>query len=143
MTRTITMITTVATLATGALALRAVAARADGDKPVPPEQGIAACVEFREKAVACKDVLADYFASFAPPEQRARIRERALAEIIADGSGPLEPRRAKCAEAQARSPYTERVLATLRGCATKTDCTAQLACAKPIMNAMMAKQRKQ
>jgi hypothetical protein len=129
------ILTSIATLALPVLAL------AD-DKPLPPDQGVAACVEFREKAVACKEVLADYFASFAPPERRARIREKALAEIIADGSGPLEARRAKCAESQAAAPYTEADVATLRACAAKTDCDAQLACAKPVMQKLTGTRRK-
>jgi hypothetical protein len=133
MTKTLTLI---ATLALPSLALAA------EDKPVTPDQGVAACVEFREKAVACKDVLADYFASFAPAERRASIREKVVAEIVADGSGPLEARRAKCAASQAPAPNTEADLATLHACAAKTDCNAQLACAKPVMDKMMVKRRK-
>jgi hypothetical protein len=128
-------LTLIATLTLPALAL------AD-DKPVAPDQGVAACVEFREKAVACKDVLADYFASFAPAERRASVREKVLAEIVDDGSGPLEARRAKCAESQAAAPYTEADVATLRACAAKTNCDAQLACAKPVMQKMTGKRRK-
>jgi hypothetical protein len=130
------------TIALIAVALPSFAVSAASDKPLPADQAVAACVEFKEKAVACKEVLADYFASFAPAEKRQRLREKAMQEIVAEGTGPLEPRQAKCAESQARQPYTEAEATALRACAAKTDCQAQLDCAKPLMSKMTGRSKK-
>jgi RNA polymerase sigma-70 factor (ECF subfamily) len=118
------------------LVLPALANAGDASKPLPKEEAVNTCIWYKEVAVKCKEELADYFASFAPagtpPEKRARYRARALEEIVAEGTGPLEPRRAKCAVDIEKQPITYGDLALLKSCAAqaKDDCKAAVECAK-------------
>src|SRR5262245_46049540 len=113
------------------LALSALPARAgDASKPLPRDQAIATCVAYKEKAVACKEELADFFAGFAPADQRPRFREKALQEIVAEGTGPLAPRQDKCAKDVEKSPLTEADRAAMETCSAVKDCHAAIECAK-------------
>jgi RNA polymerase sigma factor (sigma-70 family) len=124
-------------------ALPALVAGADqGGKPLPREELIAVCVEFKEKALVCKEELADHFAAFAPPERREKIRAKALQEIVQEGSGPLEPRQKKCAEdvdPKGKKPMsfgalTEPDVAALRICEKETDCKKRVECGMAVLN---------
>ena len=106
-------------------------------KPLGRDEAIAACLEFKEKSLACKEELADHFAAMVPPERRAKIREKAMAELVAEGSGPLEPRRVKCAsdvDGKEKGPlpfgvFTDRDLAALRACEKESVCKKRVDCA--------------
>jgi RNA polymerase sigma factor (sigma-70 family) len=106
-------------------------------KPLARDEAIAACLEFKEKSLACKEELADHFAAMVPPERRAKIREKAMAEMVAEGSGPLEPRRNKCAsdvDGKEKGPmpfgiFTDRDLAAVRACEKESECKKRVECA--------------
>lgn len=111
----------------------AAAARAGG---TDRDAQIAFCVEAKEKALTCKEALADHFANMvpatAPAAQRDRVRAKALAEIVQEGSGPIEPRRAKCALDRDRGRRIGRLeradLAAIERCQDASDCQARVAC---------------
>jgi RNA polymerase sigma-70 factor (ECF subfamily) len=117
------------------LVLPTLASAGEADKPLPREEGIKTCVWYKEVAVQCRNELADYFATFAkpgtPPEVLARYRQKALKEIVEEGTGPLEPRREKCAQDVDKRPITYGDLATLKTCAAQAhdDCKAAVTCA--------------
>jgi len=79
----------------------------------------------------------------APPEQRERFRAKVLEELVADGTGPREPRRQKCAATADRKPkaFPESDVKAARACFAKKDCDALFACLKPLMDKHMAKKR--
>ena len=119
------------------LVLPALATAGEADKPLPREEAINTCVWYKEVALQCRNELADFFvATYAkpdtPPETRARWREKALKEIVDEGSGPLGPRKEKCGRDIDKRPITYGDLATLKRCAAKVgdDCKAAVECAR-------------
>jgi len=119
------------------LVLPTLASAGEADKPLPREQAVDTCVWYKEVALQCRNELADFFvATFAkpdtPPETRARLRERALKEIVDEGTGPLAPRREKCGKDVDKRPITYGDLATLKRCAARVgdDCKAAVECAR-------------
>lgn len=106
----------------------------------PLQEGIDLCVAMREKIFECKDAFATAFVARlnAPAEQQSALRKKALEEITADGSGPLEPRQRACAEtAKSKgAPPPEKVKewkAKLEACFVKTDCNERVACMQPVV----------
>jgi hypothetical protein len=96
------------------------------------EEGIANCVQAKEIVVQCKDEMADFFAAMVPAERRACVRAKALKEIVEEGSGPLEPRRAKCGLDYDRGKQMGRVTAAdlkaMQACDKESGCKARVAC---------------
>jgi hypothetical protein len=116
------------------MAIVVLAALAGGDARTPGrDEGIALCVQAKEVMVACKDDLADHFAAMAPPDRRQSVRAKARQEIIDEGTGPLEPRQAKCGVDFDRGRPLGRMTAAdlegIKGCAKQErDCKARVAC---------------
>ena len=117
----------------------------EANQPLGREDAIAACVSFKEKVLVCKEELADHFAAMAPVERRAAIRAKALEEIVREGSGPLEPRQAKCAKDVDRKKkgkppfglFSTGDLSALEACDKQEDCKARIACGMKAMAAAM------
>ena len=114
---------------------------AGAEESVDPklQQGIDLCVQMRERIFECKEEFADVFvARFnPPPERKAALRKKALEEITADGSGPLEPRQKACAAMArpGRMPSDEQIQQmkkVLDDCA-KQDCKTRVACMSSIV----------
>jgi RNA polymerase sigma factor (sigma-70 family) len=129
------------------VALPALVAAAQDEKPLSRDENIAFCMEFRERTVVCKEELSHLFAEMAPPsttpEQRERIRQKALKEIEQDGTGPVEPRRAKCAASVDRGfSFTQGEVKAGRACMAEKDCKKSVACMRPHMEAKHKKPHK-
>jgi hypothetical protein len=110
------------------------AAPATAEDPKAPnrDETISLCVQAKEIVVQCKDEMADFFAAMVPAEKRASVRAKALKEIVEEGSGPLEPRRAKCGVDFDRGKRMGRVTAAdlkaMQTCDKERDCKARVAC---------------
>jgi RNA polymerase sigma-70 factor (ECF subfamily) len=101
------------------------------------------CVQMREKVFECKDAFAQAFVDKhnPPPERRAAMLARTLEEIVADGSGPLPPRKKACEQTVQKMlrPENEKVLRDklegmrklLAFCAAKSDCAERVECMVP------------
>ncbi len=136
MTRTRKNSRTTGAAALFGVALPALVAGAEAQDRSPTRQeGITACVEFKEKTVRCKAELADYFATFAPAEHREKLRRKAAEEIEEEGTGPLAPREAKCAAAVDGTSGKAEYWSAMRPCSDEPDCAKVVTCASPIMNA--------
>jgi hypothetical protein len=122
---------TIAVILTGAAG--GAAGGGQDDAAAAREGHIAACLEAKEKALTCKEELADHFAAMAEPERRDKLRAKALQEIVEEGSGPMPARRAKCAgdhDANKRiGRLTPADLTAFDGCAREApDCKARVKC---------------
>lgn len=109
------------------------------------------CVRFRERAHHCRAALVDPWvrarAQSRPdvakmlqsPEGYAELRATALAEFEADGSGPLAPRRARCAAVAERLPDSLRgYTVEMETCAMEDGCAAWAKCVVPVFEQMLA-----
>jgi RNA polymerase sigma factor (sigma-70 family) len=125
-----------------ALPILVASAQAQADMAALIEEGVDLCVEVREKVFECKNEFAEAFVNQRnpPPEQRKALVKKALEEIVADGSGPVEPRRDKC-RAMAKRTQGSQDEAQLRGkldgmkkvlafCAGKETCSDRVECMK-------------
>jgi RNA polymerase sigma factor (sigma-70 family) len=127
------------------IVLPALVASAEGQKPLPREEAITFCVEQREWIVQkCKEDYADLMVSRTPPERREAARKEWLQKLEEGGSGPLPPRREKCAAeldkgAQLASISTYAGREAIQACQKQTDCKAALACAQKYMFGANAK----
>jgi hypothetical protein len=80
--------------------------------------------------------MANHFVKDVPPEQRAKFKQKAIKDLKAEGSGPIEPRRRKCAEdvdeaERGRPPFglfKRADLAALEACDKEPACPARVAC---------------
>jgi RNA polymerase sigma-70 factor (ECF subfamily) len=122
------------------VAVPAMVAAAQDEKPLSRDEAIGFCVEFRERTVVCKEELSHMFADMVPPgtspEAKEKIRQKALKEIEEDGTGPLEPRRAKCARSIDRGlSFNEGDVKTGRACMAEKDCKKSVACIRPLFEA--------
>jgi hypothetical protein len=109
-------------------------------KPPKPDQlpdGVSLCVQMREQIFQCKEEFADAFVEMrnAPADKRASMRQKALEEITADGSGPLPPRRKKCEPmATAMSPaFLVEAQKQLATCGSTKDCKKRVSCIRELM----------
>lgn len=111
------------------------------------------CVRLHEQTAQCAEEFIDAVLSLrakyepgfsevlADPKARAEIRAEGLKEAAADGSGPLEPRRERCAQYAAKGPPVPASdPATLEECYKAHDCAAKLACMKPVLEVRAAAQ---
>jgi hypothetical protein len=124
-------------------AMMAGAARAE-DPSLEPSINL--CVEMRERIYQCRDEFAEAFVNHhsPPPERRAALKAKALEEITADGSGPLEPRRQVCADMAKRgmkppSDKLPELRKALAECSAKSDCQARVDCLMPVIKPMVGK----
>jgi hypothetical protein len=129
----------------GLLAL-ALANTAYAEDRAATEDAVNLCVEMRERIFECKEDFAEAFVAHhnPRPEQRQAMKAKALEEIIADGSGPLEPRRQVCAETMKRGPAppADKIRdfrQSLADCAAKSGCPARVACLMPLMKDRIGK----
>ena len=128
------------------VALPALVAAAQDEKPLTRDENIAFCVEFRERTVVCKEELSHMFANMmppsTPPEQKERVRQKALKEIEEDGTGPVEPRRAKCAASVDHGfSFTQSEVKAGRACLDEKDCKKSVACMQPLVETKHRKSR--
>jgi RNA polymerase sigma factor (sigma-70 family) len=113
-------------------------------EPALNEAAVNGCVELREKVFECDAAFAELFIKNAPAERKNALRGKVLEEIAADGAGPVEPRRKKCADMLSKRPMSasrEQLAAFeqgLRACYAKTDCQARASCLWPIMERLNA-----
>ena len=116
-----------------------VAGAEESGKTLTKEESIDFCVDMREKTAECKEEFADHFASMGPPERREAIRKKVLEELVADGTGPREPRRQKCAAQAERKPpsYKQEDVKEARKCFAEKDCKTAFACLKPLIDKQM------
>jgi hypothetical protein len=87
---------------------------------LPPDQAAAFCVRLHEQVATCPsefidmnlELRAKYFPAFAAkiadPAARAEILQQGVKETLADGTGPAEPRRARCQDYVAHGPPVPR-----------------------------------
>jgi hypothetical protein len=119
--------------------LPALAASAEGAKPLPRDEAIAFCIEQREWIVQkCKEDFADLLVERVPPDKREARRKEWLKKLEEGGAGPLEVRKQKCAEeldkkAQLASISTYAGRDAVRACQKESDCKVALACARKFM----------
>jgi RNA polymerase sigma-70 factor (ECF subfamily) len=133
-----------AALIGAATALPAFVAGAQAE-PSMVEQGVGICVEMREKVFDCKAEFAEAFVTRLnpKPELRKMYVRKALEEIVADGSGPVEPRREKCramiskieaagneGEIKAKIDGMKKLVAY---CAAKAECSERVECMMPFL----------
>jgi RNA polymerase sigma factor (sigma-70 family) len=113
-----------------------VASASDGNRPLGRTEAIEACVRFKERSLACAEQLVDHFVRDVPNEQRAKLRQKALKDLKAEGSGPIEPRRRTCAadvdaKENGRPPFglfKVAHLTALEACDKEPDCSVRVAC---------------
>jgi hypothetical protein len=101
------------------------------------------CVQTRERIFECKDEFAEAFVAHhnPPAAQRAKMKQKALEEIVGDGSGPLEPRRQACSQG-GPPPAPEKLAALEQGlarCAATPNCQARVDCLMPVIKDMLGK----
>jgi hypothetical protein len=109
-----------------------------------PEEATNHCVQLHEQLATCSgefidmnlELRARYFPPFAEklanPADRAEIRKMGIAEAIADGTGPIEPRRERCKEYVEHGPKVPRAeVAVAEGCFQKASCAEKIACLRP------------
>lgn len=121
----------------------------EASKPLSRDEAISACLDFKPKAVVCKEELADLFAAMATPDRRAKVRERALKEIVDEGTGPIEARRNKCTidvdqKEKGHPPFgilTRGDLAAAQACDSESNCKERVACWTKVLHG--AKKRPQ
>jgi RNA polymerase sigma-70 factor (ECF subfamily) len=128
--------------------LPVLAASAADSKTLTPEETIDFCIEMREEMLACKDVVADVRSSRVPADKRESTRRVILQEVMEDGSGPLEARKAKCA-VELKSPkaawishITKADAGTIRACKAQQDCKLRMACWMNAIQPIVARSRK-
>jgi hypothetical protein len=127
-----------------------------GTDNLPPDEALAFCVVLHEQLAACAgefidmnlDLRAKYFPPFAEevanPTARAEMRKEGVAEAIADGTGPIEPRRDRCQQYVAHGPKVPRSdVAESAGCFQKASCAEKIACLRPTQEARYAARAKE
>jgi hypothetical protein len=112
-------------------------------KPLTAEEEIAACVTLRERANECRELFIDELIDLRTrrtvtpmtKEQRQASRAKGVADLQADATGPLEPRRKKCAadlavaKANPPPPVPDRAdVAKLDRCYRHKDCKQRVDC---------------
>lgn len=126
-----------------ALPLLVASSQAQADASPLFEEAVTMCVEMRERVFECKAEFAESFVAQRnpPPEQRKALIKKALEEITADGSGPLEPRRDRCRVTTKNMQGGPQDEATKRGkldgmkkvlafCSAKENCAERVECMK-------------
>jgi RNA polymerase sigma-70 factor (ECF subfamily) len=132
--------------------LPSLAAGAEGAQDAALESSVVgACVELHEKMNECRDLFVDTMLDLhlakagqkVTPEQRAKMREKLVRDLTEMGTGPLEPRQARCKVMVEKMGEHHRKVAESRGsslkaCYSQPDCQARLACMKPILEELLA-----
>jgi hypothetical protein len=84
------------------------------------------------------DLRSQYFPEFAKrvatPEARAEARSEGIKETLADGTGPIEPRRQRCAEYAKHGPPSPRtVVSEAERCYAMPACAEKVECMRSIL----------
>jgi hypothetical protein len=121
-----------------------------------PEEATNHCVRLHEQLATCAgefidmnlDLRAKYFPPFAKevanPEARAEMRKEGIAEAVADGTGPVEPRRERCKQYVEHGPQVPRgEVAEAEVCFQKASCAEKIACLRPSQEERYAKRAKE
>jgi RNA polymerase sigma factor (sigma-70 family) len=118
-----------------------VASAQSGGRELSRDEHIEFCVHRWERMAACKEGFADHFAGKQPPERREAHRLRFIEMATEAGTGPIEPRRQKCAASvdKVQPTMTAAAVSEVERCLAETDCQAMLACMKPILDRAPAK----
>jgi RNA polymerase sigma-70 factor (ECF subfamily) len=127
--------------------LPALVAGAEQSRQLTPPEALDFCVEMRERSLVCKEVLADIRVARVPREAREASRRLVLQEIVEDGTGPVERRRAKCA-ADLQLPgafwialLTRADVSAIRDCHVEKDCKMGIACWMNTVEPVVARSR--
>ena len=114
-----------------------VASAQTGGRELSRDEHIAFCVHRWERMAACREEFADYFSNKMPPDRRLAHRARFIEKATEAGTGPIEPRRQKCAEMvdRVQPTMTSAAVENVEQCLAKPTCQAVVACMKPIMDA--------
>ncbi len=84
------------------------------------------------------------YSQMANPETRAEIRKEGIAEAVADGTGPLEPRQERCKQYAEHGPKVPRAdVVEAEVCFAKTACAEKIACMRPSQEARFAARAKE
>lgn len=126
------------------------------DDSLTQAENVDFCIRLHEQLAACAGEFIDlnielrthYFPDFAKrvstPEARAEARRIGIEEALADGTGPVEPRRQRCTEYCVHGPPTPRSdVPHMEGCYQKPSCADKVECARPILEARYQKKREQ
>ncbi len=121
-----------------------------------PEEAADHCVRLHEQLATCAgefidmnlDLRAKHLPPFAEkianPGARAEIRKEGIAEAIADGTGPVEPRRERCKQYVEHGPQVRRgEVAEAEACFQKASCVEKVACLRPSQEERYAKRAKE
>ena len=120
---------------------------APGDDNLSLDEATAFCVRLHEQVVTCApefiDLMMDlrghydpgFQAKFSTPEAKAAAKTEGIAEVKADGSGPLEPRQQRCREYAQQPPTPRKAPADLEPCFKIGECAQKIECMRPVMEA--------
>jgi RNA polymerase sigma-70 factor (ECF subfamily) len=137
--------------------LPSLAAGADGaTQNVALEQSVtAACMELHERGNECREQFVDVMLDLhlaksgkkVTPAERAKLRERAMAEATESGTASVERRRARCkAMASQMGEHHKKTAESkgpaLKACYAETDCNARVACLRPILDELLGGETK-
>jgi hypothetical protein len=134
------------------VSLTATAAEQEKAQPTTREELIDLCVKAREHDFECKEQFIDSMIALRVKHQPqmkklaeqdlAAIKIQGIKEITQEGSGPIEPRRALCAEAhddlKSRNSPLEKFVAVEK-CAQIKDCSARMKCEMPLLEQLLFK----
>lgn len=124
------------------VAIPALVASADtGGRELSRDEHITFCVQRWEKMAACKDEFAAHFSDKLPVERREVHRAKFMKQVLEAGTGPVEPRREKCAASidRVQPVVTASEVTKARACFAEPDCKTVVACMKPMMDKAPAK----
>jgi RNA polymerase sigma factor (sigma-70 family) len=126
-------------------ALGAGAGQTEDDRKLE-QLAIAACVEMNEKSYECREEFVDAFVELRAghsrkpmtAEEQAKMRDKAMRDLVERGSGPMERKRAVCEKliGQMGPRALQGVKThhpTLQSCYTRNDCKERVACIMPII----------
>jgi hypothetical protein len=127
-------------------ALSAGAKGGNGDAALE-EAVIDACLQVQEKTFECKEVFVDAMldhhvkksGASLTPEERAKMREARLKDIVAGVSGTVERRRGVCKkliDRMGERAKEEAKGSSLKTCLAEPDCQARTRCLMPIIEAV-------
>jgi RNA polymerase sigma-70 factor (ECF subfamily) len=116
------------------------------------EAVINACVEMNEKTYECREPFVDATLDMrlkmdgknVTPAERAKMREKAMSEVVDRGSGPPEHRRAWCQKFISRigARAVDERTKPLKACYAESSCDARVACLIPFIADVHANETK-
>jgi|SoiMethySBSTD1v2_1073268.scaffolds.fasta_scaffold20532_3 hypothetical protein len=111
------------------------------------DQSVDFCVRLHEQVAPCAGEFIDlnielrekHFPDFAEkakdPKTRAAMHDEGIKEVLADGTGPLEPRRQRCKEYAEHGPPTPKsAVPKMEACFAKSACKEKVECMRPVLD---------